>query len=73
VGKDFRPGGLRYWAHRLRRGSKPAPAEDTAAAAPEPAPHTPIVLEFGAACLGVRRGFGPQVLCSVLDVLERWR
>src|SRR5690242_13312427 len=76
-GKDFTPGGLRYWAHRLRTAGPPAPAKEVRLArvvrASPPAsprlPETPIVIEVGAARLAVQRGFDPEALRAVLEVL----
>jgi len=81
-GKDFTAGGLRYWASRLRREptSMPIPTAAVRVARvlrtpmlPAPPTESPIVLELGAARLGLRRGFDPEALASVLDVLERRR
>jgi hypothetical protein len=74
-GKDFTPGGLRYWASRLGNAGQSARAKEVRIArvvrAPQPAPtaETPIVIELGAARLGVRRGFDPEALRAVLDLL----
>lgn len=73
-GKEFTPGGLRYWASRLRKPGEGGCKEVRLARVvrtPQPAPaaETPIVIEVGAARLGVRRGFDPEVLRAVLSVL----
>ncbi len=74
-GKDFSPGGLRYWAHRLRNAGQPAATKELRIArvvrAPQPAQaaETPIVIEVGSARVAVRRGFDPGVLGAVLDLL----
>jgi hypothetical protein len=74
-GKGFSAGGLRYWASRLGKGSQGARSRQARLArvvcAPKPAPvtETPIMVEVGGARLGIRRGFDPGVLRSVLDVL----
>ncbi len=78
-GKDFSPGGLRYWASRLRKpGDGVAPKEVRIAQVvrtPQPAPaaETPILIEVGAVRLGLRRGFDPEVLRAVLYVLGAGR
>jgi hypothetical protein len=75
VGKDFRPGGLRYWASRLGSGVGGAPDKAVRLARvvrrtdPTEAVETPIVIEVGGTRVGVRRGFDPAVLGAVLDVL----
>jgi hypothetical protein len=74
-GKDFTPGGLRYWASRLGNVRARGQAEGVRIArvvrAPQSAPatETPIVIEIGSARLGVRRGFDPEALRTLLDVL----
>ena len=75
VGKDFKPGGLRYWSSRLGKGVGSAPgkavrlARVVRRAGPAEAMETPIVIELGSARVGVRRGFDPGVLSAVLGVL----
>jgi hypothetical protein len=75
VGKDFKPGGLRYWSSRLGNGTGDSPgkavrlARVVRGAGPTAAMETPIVIEVGGARVGVRRGFDPAVLGAVLDVL----
>jgi hypothetical protein len=75
VGKDFKPGGLRYWASRIGKAgggesAKPVRlARVVRASRTAPAVETPIVIELGAARLGVRRGFDPEALRAVLGVL----
>ena len=76
-GKEFTPGGLRYWASRLRNAGQPAQAAEvriarvvrTTAPVPELPSEAPVVIEIGAARLAVRRGFEPDVLRAVLAVL----
>jgi hypothetical protein len=74
-GKDFSPGGLRYWSSRLRKGEQGAPrpevrlARVVRGARPATTAETPILIEVGAARLGVHRGFDPETLRAVLDVL----
>jgi hypothetical protein len=75
VGKDFKPGGLRYWASRLGQTGGSAAAKPVRLArvvrqarAGEAA-ETPIVIEVGGARLGVRRGFDPGALRAVMDLL----
>ncbi len=74
-GKDFSPGGLRYWSSRLRKGvlSAPRTGEVRLARVVRSAGlsegETPIVIEVGRARVGVRRGFDAATLRSVLDVL----
>jgi hypothetical protein len=74
-GKGFSPGGLRYWASRLGKGAQGAPGSEVrlarvvrgrrAIAVEE----TPILIEVGVARVGVRRGFDPEALRVVVDVL----
>jgi hypothetical protein len=75
-GKSFSPGGLRYWSSRLgkaggaamkTKGLRLARVVPTAPLA-ETA-ETAIFIEVGAARLGVRRGFDPEALRAVLEVL----
>src|SRR3569833_1538882 len=74
-GKEFTPGGLRYWASRLRKpGEGGAPKEVRIArvvrtSQPSPVVETPIVIGLGAARVGVRRGFDPEVLRAVREAL----
>jgi len=82
VGKDFQPGGLRYWASRLHKIVEPVQAVVEPVQAkevrlarvvrgtrPSLAEETPIMIELGAARLGVRRGFDPDALRAVLALL----
>jgi hypothetical protein len=79
VGKEFKPGGLRYWASRLGKaggGAVGAAAKGVrlarvvrASRSVEAVVETPILIEVGTARLGVRRGFDPGALRAVLDVL----
>jgi hypothetical protein len=75
VGKDFKPGGLRYWASRLHKVVEPVQAQEVRLArvvrGPRPllVEETPITIELGAARLGVRRGFDPEALRAVLALL----
>jgi hypothetical protein len=74
-GKDFSPGGLRYWASRLGKGEQGEPkprmrlARVVGTTQPAASPETPILIELGTARLGVRRGFDPETLRAVVDVL----
>jgi hypothetical protein len=74
-GKGFSPGGLRYWASRLGKGEhgEPKPrvrlARVVGTTQPVASTETPILIELGTARLGVRRGFDPETLRAVLDVL----
>jgi hypothetical protein len=74
-GKDFSPGGLRYWAARLRsavaaeRADQMRLARVVRAAPPSELAETPILIEVGDVRLGVRRGFDPGALRAVLDVV----
>ncbi len=81
-GKGFKEGGLRYWASRLKRaqsGNRRGPdaaemrlARVVRAPAAPPgvkAEETPIVIEWGGARVGVRRGFDAAALREVLSVL----
>jgi hypothetical protein len=74
VGKDFKPGGLRYWASRLGKAGggvsgKVARIARVVRTARSAAAETPIVIEVGGARLGVRRGFDPEALRAVLAVV----
>jgi hypothetical protein len=74
-GKGFSPGGLRYWASRLGKGDQREPkprvrlARVVGTTPPAVSTETPILIELGTARLGVRRGFDPETLRAVLDVL----
>jgi hypothetical protein len=78
-GKDFSASGLRYWISRLGKGEpeeeKPEVrlARVVRRARPGAAVEIPILIEVGGARVGVRRGFDPEVLRAVLDVLEEAR
>jgi hypothetical protein len=71
-GKGFSPGGLRYWASRL---GKTGPGKDVRLARVVRGPRvteraeTPILIEVGVARVGIRRGFDPEALRAVLEVL----
>lgn len=72
-GKDFKAGGLRYWASILRR-AEPGPRREVRLARviraiPATELDTPIVVEVGGARVGVRRGFDRDTLRGLLDVL----
>ncbi len=74
AGKEFKPGGLRYWASRLRKTEGDAPKEEVRLArvvrAPRPREaETPILIELGNARVGVQRGFDREALRAVLEVL----
>ena len=70
-GKDFSAGGLRYWASKLgqKTRSKVRLARVVRGVRPGVVAETPIFIEVGDARLGVRRGFDPATLRSVLDLL----
>jgi hypothetical protein len=74
-GKGFTPGGLRYWASQLRKIGGRAQAGEVRLARvvqgtrPSLTEETPIMIELGAARLGVRRGFDPDALRAVLALL----
>ena len=75
TGKDFSASGLRYWKSRLLR-QEVAKGEVRIARVARPARatesiDTPIVVERGAARIGVRRGFDADTLRGVLEVLDR--
>lgn len=85
AGRDFTAGGLRHWAHRLRRmeedrarrASEPvrlARVVRAAAAAP-PRPRAPqdraLLLKAQGVSIAVRPGFCAATLASVLEVLEQ--
>jgi hypothetical protein len=70
--KDYRDGGLRYWASRLRREAAAAEpvvrlARVVSSALPEI--DSPIVIEVSGVRVGVRRGFDPEVLRAVLEAV----
>jgi hypothetical protein len=81
-GRDFTAGGLRHWAHVLkRRGVLKPPSvdqlrsavrmvrvESTATAEPSPT-MTTLTIELGAARLEVPAGFDASTLRTVLEVL----
>jgi hypothetical protein len=71
--KDFRDGGLRYWASRLRRETaaevKPTMRLAHIVSASEVGLDTPIVVEVSGVRVGVRRGFDREVLRAVLEVV----
>lgn len=73
-GKDFTAGGLRHWAHQLKRGGH-AEARFRMAkvvrlpAAPAPTPAPNLVVEFGAARIVVRPGFDRATFAAVLEEL----
>jgi hypothetical protein len=78
-GKPFTAGGLRHWAHRLRRGLQQDRAPQRIARVvrvpsqrssrePWPAGET-LVVELGAARVAVRPGFDRAMLAAVLEVL----
>jgi hypothetical protein len=74
-GKDFSASGLRYWISRLGKGEPGAAkpevrlARVVRGARSGAAAETPILIEVRGARLGVRRGFDPETLQAVLDVL----
>jgi hypothetical protein len=72
--KDFREGGLRYWASRLRReaAAEAKPAVRLArivGGAAESDVETPIVVEVSGVRVGVRRGFDREALRAVLELV----
>jgi hypothetical protein len=71
--KDYRDGGLRYWASRLRREGfteeKPVMRLARVVTTSDLRTETPIVVEVGSIRIGVRRGFDPEALRAVLDVV----
>jgi len=73
IGKEFKAGGLRYWASRLRRETGKA-AEVRIAHLVRPGSmgplDTPIVIEVGQARVGIRRGFDAETLRALLAVLS---
>ena len=75
VGKDFTPVRLRYWASRLGptgggvAGEQVRLARVVRGAALAEAVETPIVIEVGSTRVGIRRGFDPAALRTVLDML----
>jgi hypothetical protein len=75
-GKEFSPGGLRYWSSRL--GKDAAVGEVRMArvvreiSAPEPV-ESPIVVETGGVRVAVRRGFDREALRAVLSLLGEAR
>jgi hypothetical protein len=89
AGREFSAGGLRYWAHRLKREAVPASSTvvpmarvirslpetgPTGALAPRPvAREAAIVIEIGAARISVRPGFDVATLTAVVDALSTRR
>jgi hypothetical protein len=75
AGKDFTPGGLRYWASRLHRTEAEAAkgkvrlARVVRGRGPKEGVETPILIELGNARVGVRRGFDAETLRAVFQVL----
>jgi hypothetical protein len=74
-GKDYAPSTLRFWASRLgslqRREATPDIRIARVTRAPAVAEvDSPIVVELGRARVGVRRGFDPDVLRAVIEVLD---
>jgi transposase len=75
-GKEFSPGGLRYWSSRLGRGDVGGEVRMARVirAAPVLEPRvSPIVVEVGGARVAVPRGFDPEALRAVLAVLGEAR
>ena len=71
-GKEFSPGGLRYWSSRLGRGevvSEVRMARVVRAVAPTESSASPIVVEVGGARVVVPQGFDPEALRAVFAVL----
>jgi len=62
------PGTLSWWARKLRREEGPAFAE---VVVEDSAGDSTLELRVGAVSLRVARGFDPELLGRVLDVLER--
>ena len=76
-GKEYAPSTLRFWASRLgslqRREATPdiRIARVTRSTAPAVAEvDSPVVVELGRARVGVRRGFDPDVLRAVIELLD---
>ena len=71
--KDYRDGGLRYWASRLRRAGlaedKPAMRLARVVTSAEFRAETPIVVEVAGVRVGVCRGFDPEALRAVLAIV----
>ena len=73
--KDFSASGLRYWASRLGKAEQGEAKPEVRLARvvrgtrSGEAGETPILIEVGGARLGVRRGFDPETLGAVLEVL----
>jgi hypothetical protein len=75
-GKDFSPGGLRYWSSRLGRGEvvrEVRMARVVRAVQAVESVMSPIVVEVGGARVAVQRGFDPDALRAVLAVLRETR
>jgi hypothetical protein len=77
-GKDFTPGGLRYWANRLDREAGRSPTVRLAKvkrvrARSREVSHRPglqaLVVEVGGARVEVRPGFDRSALAEVLEIL----
>ncbi len=76
-GKEFSPGGLRYWSSRLCKDSavgevRMARVVRELSAAPEPV-ESPIVVEAAGVRVAVRRGFDRETLRAVLSLLGEAR
>ena len=75
MGKDFKPVRLQYWASRLGPAAGEVAGEQVRLARVVRGPHpaeameTPIVIEVGSTRVGIRRGFDPAALRTVLDML----
>lgn len=76
-GRDFTAGGLRHWAHRLRKEARspvrfarvkrvPAQAASSGVVAP---PRPAILVEVGAARVSIGADFDRATLAAVLEVL----
>ena len=75
-GKEFSPGGLRYWSSRLGRGEVVSEVRMARVVRAVPAlePITsPIVVEVGGACIAVQRGSDQEAWRAVLAVLGETR
>jgi transposase len=71
AGRDFSPGGLRYWSSRLKaqKAAKDARLARVVSSTDPTVADTAVVIEAGAVRIGVRCGFDPEVLRAVLLVL----
>ncbi len=70
-GREFTPNGLRYWVSRFRKGNAGGDVRlARIVKAADPAEESPVVIEAGPVRIGVRRGFDPEVLRTILALVS---